>query len=111
MNLLIDANISYRIVKILAPDFNNVIHVTRTGLYIPAMDDEIWKWAKENNFIIITNDEDFVRILELNGFPPKIVLLRTGNQTTKNLSILLHNHKNEIENLYHSKEYGLLEIF
>ncbi len=45
--------------------------------------------AKNNSLIIVTNDEDFVDIVNIKGFPPKVVLLRTGNQGRLFLSNLL----------------------
>jgi len=30
------------------------------------------------NFIIVTNDDDFLNLTNMKGFPPKVVLLRTG---------------------------------
>ncbi|MEM8526914.1 MAG: DUF5615 family PIN-like protein [Bacteroidota bacterium] len=79
MNLLLDTNLSWRLIQRLSPVFENIDHVDQIGLTVPAADIEIWKWAKEKNAIIITNDEDFQYFLVQKGFPPKIVLLRTGN--------------------------------
>jgi len=49
---------------------------------VPAEDMDIWNYALDNGYIIITKDNDFVDLLELNGFPPKIVLLKTGNNSS-----------------------------
>ncbi len=111
MNLLIDANISYRIVKLLSTDFQKVIHVSQTELSVPAKDSDVWDWAKKNNFTIITQDEDFVRLLVVHGFPPKLILLRMGNQRTQFLSEIVIKHKEEIERLLSMKEYSMLEIY
>ena len=48
-------------------------------------------------------------LLELKGYPPKIVLLRTGNNSSAGLMELLINKKSMIEDLKNN-EYGLLEI-
>jgi hypothetical protein len=47
--------------------------------------------------------------LEIRGFPPKIVLLKTGNNSSKALAELLINIKPMIEDL-ENNNYGLLEI-
>jgi predicted nuclease of predicted toxin-antitoxin system len=47
--------------------------------------------------------------LELKGFPPKVVLLKTGNNSSKALTELLITIKPKIEDLEDS-EFGLLEI-
>ena len=47
---------------------------------------EIWEYAKNNNFCIVTFDADFVDIATIKGHPPKIIWLRTGNMTTENIA-------------------------
>jgi predicted nuclease of predicted toxin-antitoxin system len=47
--------------------------------------------------------------LEIKGFPPKIVLLKTGNNSNKALAELLVNMQPMIEDL-ENNNYGLLEI-
>jgi predicted nuclease of predicted toxin-antitoxin system len=111
MKLLLDANLSWRLVRRLSNDFAVVEHVTRTGLPIPADDKEIWDWALANDFIIVTNDEDFSNLLILRGFPPKVVLLRRGNQTTDQVAALIIASRNDIEALHKNTHYGLLEIY
>jgi predicted nuclease of predicted toxin-antitoxin system len=111
MTLLIDANISWRLVQLLNQSDIKSIHVDQSGLTVPASDTEIWDYAKANNFIIVTNDEDFQNLVNLKGFPPKVLLLKTGNQRTIYLSELIIKHKESILEFYHSSEIGLLEIF
>ena len=86
MNLLLDANLSWRLVKMLSADYHSCQHVDNIGLSIPAKDWDIWKWAKAKNYMIITNDEDFLNLLMQKGFPPKIILLHTGNQSTQQVA-------------------------
>jgi len=110
MKLLLDANISWRLVKLL-PDFcEEMLHVENSGLEIPAKDQDIWDYAKQNNFIIVTNDDDFWNLLSQHGFPPKIILFRTGNQSTKEIANSLEKHKNQIKELVDKDHLGILEI-
>ncbi len=44
------------------------------------------------------------------GFPPKIVLLRIGNQSTQVIAEMLVRYQSQIESLENSDEYGLLAI-
>ena len=60
--------------------------------------------------MIVTNDEDFYHFLLQKGFPPRIILLRMGNQSTKQITETLTKHQQNILDLYESKDYGLLEI-
>ena len=112
MRILLDANLSYRLVKKLSKTYPECLHVTRTGLSIPADDLDIWNWAKDNNYlIIITNDEDFKILVDRFGFPPKIVLLRMGNRSTQTIANVLQDHLADLRELYASSEMGILEIF
>jgi len=111
MKLLLDANISWRLVAKLQTHFNDCFHVDHLGLTVPATDVEIWNHALSNNLIIVTNDDDFLNLANVNGFPPKVVLLRTGNQSNSYIEELLIKHKADIDALYQSADYGFLEIF
>jgi len=110
MKLLLDANISWRLTALLKIHFDDCIHVDNCGLASPASDLAIWEFAKDNNLIIVTNDEDFLNFLNLKGFPPKINLLRLGNQANSYLSEILIKHKDDIQMLDASAEIGMLEI-
>ncbi len=112
MKLLLDANISWRLVTILKEYFGEYFHVDNIPeLEVPAKDYIIWQYAKENNCIIITRDDDFSNLINVNGFPPKIVLLKTRNNSKKYTEDLLIRSKQEIYELQMSEEYGLLEIY
>ena len=111
MRLLIDANLSWRLVKLIKNDFPDVIHLVNTQLKEAASDTEIWNFASENDYTIVTNDDDFYLLTVSKGFPPKIILLKTGNQSTKYVAELLIKHKSDIENFTLSIDYGVLEIF
>jgi predicted nuclease of predicted toxin-antitoxin system len=111
MKLLLDANISYKIADALKFHFEDCVHVNFIGLSSPAKDIEIWNYAFEKEFMIVTNDEDFLYFMMVKKFPPKLILLRTGNQSSVAVKNILINHKGAINDLYHSSVYGLLEIY
>jgi predicted nuclease of predicted toxin-antitoxin system len=92
VSLLFDQNISFRIVQKIQTLFPNSKQVRELGLE-GFSDDAIWKFAKENNFTIVTFDSDFFEISNLKGHPPKIIWLRTGNTTTKNIIEILQLKK------------------
>jgi len=99
MKLLLDANISWKLINILSPVFGECTHVDLINLSVPAKDIDIWNYALENKYIIITKDNDFLDLLELKGFPPKVILIKTGNNSTKTLAELIINVKSKIEDL------------
>ena len=88
MSLLFDQNISFRLVQKVQHLFSNSKQVRELGLE-GMSDDKIWKFAKQNNFTIVTFDSDFFEISNLKGHPPKIIWLRTCNTTTNNIIEIL----------------------
>ena len=62
MKLILDANISWRLIKKLI-NYPDSIHINQTKLPQPASDIDIWNFAKKNNYIIVTFDEDFYHLL------------------------------------------------
>jgi predicted nuclease of predicted toxin-antitoxin system len=111
MKLLLDANLSWRLCQHLAADYPGIEHVKNIPSSQPATDEEIWEYAKTNACTIVTNDEDFLRLQMQRGFPPKLVLLRMGNQQTTFLKEVLLRRKNDIEALEVSEEYGFIEVY
>lgn len=73
MKLLLDANLSWRLAEKLQDIFPGTIHVNRSGIPAPASDVSIWEFARRNNFIIVTNDEDYLRLSLQKGFPPDVI--------------------------------------
>ena len=78
---------------------------------IPAEVTELWNYALSNNLIIVTNDDDYLNLTEVKGFPSKVILLRTCNQSNDFIEKLMIKHKGDIDALYNSEDYGFLEIF
>jgi predicted nuclease of predicted toxin-antitoxin system len=72
---------------------------------------EIWQYAKEQGYTIITQDIDFLNLLEEKGYPPKVIIIKTGNINRKQMEMILLQAKPSIVELHNSKEYGLLEIY
>lgn len=91
MKLLIDQNLSYRLVRPLQEQFPGTEQVRRLGL-IDSRDTTIWEYAREREFVILTQDEDFADLSSLRGAPPKVLLLRTGNLPSTQVVELLRSH-------------------
>jgi len=97
-------------IPILKQHFDDCFHVDSIGLTVPAKDSEIWDYARKNDLIIVTNDEDFIDFINVKGFPPKVLLLKTGNQSRLYITNLLIQRKPEILAFSILAEVGLLEI-
>jgi predicted nuclease of predicted toxin-antitoxin system len=55
-----------------------------------AEDEEIFSAAANEGVVVMTKDDDFVRLLERNGPPPQIIWLRCGNTSNAYLRQLLN---------------------
>ncbi len=78
MKLLLDQNLSRRLLHDLGPVFPGSSHVQLLQLD-RVLDAEIWSFAQNNGYAIVTKDSDFVELAALRGHPPKIVWLNLGN--------------------------------
>ena len=112
MKLLLDANLSWRLIPVLKEYFDECVHADNIpDIEFPAKDTKIWQYAKDNGYIVITHDNDFNDLIFTRGFPPKIVWMRTGNCSRKITTDILIRSKPAIEELFISEEYGLLDFF
>jgi len=109
MKLLIDENISYRIINLIKIHFPYSIHVSSIRKK-RFSDLEIWSYAKKNNFIIVTYDEDFYEWQLMKGYPPKIIWLRFGNSKTEIIANKLIINFDQIQKFSNNNDLGLLEI-
>ncbi|MCB0396388.1 MAG: DUF5615 family PIN-like protein [Flavobacteriales bacterium] len=104
MKLLLDQNISYRLVNRISKDFPETTQITQLGL-TDCTDREIWNYAREQGYTIVTFDADFYDLATFLGHPPKIIWLRTGNRTTITLANLLVDRKDVIKEFLTSEQF------
>lgn len=107
MKFLIDQNISFRVLPIIQKNFPGSEHISNLGLK-NSTDINIWNYAKQNGFVILTHDLDFDDILVNQGFPPKIIRLSTGNLSNSATADLINSHKDEIDKFFLNQESGLM---
>ena len=75
MKLLFDHNLSFKLAKRLSVRFPGSLSAKAAGLST-ATDLQIWEYAQINDFILVTQDADFVDWNRLFGSPPKIIWVR-----------------------------------
>ena len=80
MKLLLDENLSRRIVPFIQGLYPNSTQVTFIGLE-QADDKTIRQYAIDNEFVIVTKDADFYEMNCIYGQPPKLIWLKMGNQS------------------------------
>lgn len=105
--LLLDENLSPRLVGALAKDFPGSVHVHDQQL--GGVDDfEVWHFARSEGLTIVTKDGDFADIQGVKGYPPKIDWIRRGNASTAVIIDLLRDHKADIVKMVEDPGLGIL---
>jgi predicted nuclease of predicted toxin-antitoxin system len=108
--LLFDQNISPRLVDRLADIYPDSVHVSTLGMG-NAMDSEIWQYAHDHDYVIVTKDADFSELGVVRGFPPKIIWIRRGNCSTQEIESILRENYAAIKTLSDDNETGILTLF
>lgn len=109
MKLLLDENLSRRIVPFIQDIYPNSTQVALAGLE-QANDKTIHQYAIDNNFVIVTKDADFYEMNNLYGQPPKIVWLKMGNQSKAATIKTLQNFQQAIEQGLLTDNHACIEI-
>ncbi len=104
MKLLFEHNVSPRLVARLADIYPQSSHLYFLGLY-QANDRNVWQYAREHQYIIVTKDADFYDLIVLLGSPPRLIWIRVENCTTSKIEVLLRSKYDDIVTL--SQDEGL----
>ncbi len=88
MKLLLDENLSDRIVPRILYAFPESTHVKAAGLQ-QSDDGIVWDFAKRNGFTIVSKDADFHQRSLVFGHPPKLVYLRLAFEADASASVLI----------------------
>ncbi len=109
MKLLFDENLSPALPRRISDLFPNSVHVRDVGM--KAMDDPIvWDYAKDNGFMIVSKDADMHDLSLVYGNPPKVVWLRLGNCSTRQVEELLRQDFEVIKLFYENEYVSLLAL-
>ena len=95
MRLLFDQNLSLRLKPLLEDLYPDSLHVLDIGLE-SEHDNLVWEHAKSSAFVIVTKDSDFVQMSSRLGHPPKVIWLRLGNVSTREVASLLRYRNADI---------------
>ena len=109
MKLLFDQNLSPQLVGLLADLFPDSRHVFDLGLDT-APDEELWAYARDHGFLIVSKDSDFTDFSTLHGFPPKVIWLRLGNCTTGQVETALRTHYDQIAHMNEDPAAGFISL-
>ena len=103
MKLLLDENLSPRLATALCDLYPGSLHLRDCGLR-GASDAQVWQYAFENRFMIVSKDSDFAQRSLLLGGLPKVIWLRIGNCTTARADVVLRNAVARIRSFQDSEE-------
>jgi len=109
MKLLLDENLSRRIVPFLQTAFSGFSQVALLGQE-SARDSEIWQHAKTNGFVIVSRDSDFQERSLVAGHPPQVVWLKIPNRSKTVVLNILLDHHTEIEQALIEQNRACVEI-
>ena len=107
MRLLLDQNLSPRLVDRLADLYPHSTHVSLLGLDREE-DRAVWDRAQRDGYVIVSKDADFSEMSLLLGFPPKVLWIRRGNCSSHEIETLLRESRDLVEELAASEENGIL---
>ena len=93
----------------IADFFPDSVHVRDVGM--KATDDPIvWDYAKANDFMIVSKDADMHDLSLVFGNPPKVVWLRLGNCSTRQVEDILRLDFDVIKLFYKDENVSLLVL-
>ena len=108
MKLLFDFNLSCNL-KRLSAVFPGSISASAAGLNTATVL-HVREYAKDNDFVLVTQDADFIDWNRLFGIPPKILWIRFGNQSVDFAEQRFPLHQNAIKVFDKDEEIEVLEI-
>jgi predicted nuclease of predicted toxin-antitoxin system len=110
VKLLLDQNLSPRLIELLSDVYPGSEHVSRIDLE-KANDTEVWKYARQNGFTIVSKDADFSELSMAQGSPPKVIWIRRGNCPTQEIENILRRSYSQVEDLQKNKIISILVLF
>lgn len=109
MKLLLDENLSPRLIETLQSEYPGSTHVRSIALR-GAADEVIWNYAREEGFAIVSKDNDFRQLSFVHGAPPKVVWLSVRNAGTDAILGFLKSQRSVILTFDAEKEASLLVL-
>ncbi len=89
--LLFDQNLSPRLAEQISDIFPGSQHIAAIGLG-NASDRMVWEYAREHDLVIVSKDADFSDMGLLRELSPKVIWIRRGNCSTREIELLLRSH-------------------
>ncbi|WPL19424.1 hypothetical protein Thiowin_04545 [Thiorhodovibrio winogradskyi] len=107
MKLLLDENLSPKLPAMLADLYPGTSQIELIGLR-GATDTVVWEYAKAEDYVLVSKDNDFRQRSFQYGAPPKVVWLSVGNAGTAVILRLVRESREQIEDFAAAPEAALL---
>ena len=107
MTLLLDHNLSHRLKKPFAGLFDNILTVADLGMNETA-DLDIWRYARERGWVLMSKDGDMAEMGLLYGTPPKVIRLRIGNGPWRSAADVVLEHAGAVRAFLNDPDESLL---
>ncbi|HEV7642357.1 MAG TPA: DUF5615 family PIN-like protein [Pyrinomonadaceae bacterium] len=101
---LVDANLPFKIKVWRSDNFEFVVLINDEWT-----DDEVWGYARENGFIIITKDADFSHRVMIDRNSPSVVHIKVGNMKLRDFEKFILDVWREVEEL--CEDHKLINVF
>lgn len=90
MRIWIDAQLSPAIAAWINRTFEDIEaeSVKAVGLH-NALDHEIFDQARQNDVVLMSKDNDFIKLLEQHGPPPRLIWITCGNTSNARMREIL----------------------
>ncbi len=109
MRLLFDQNLSPRLVRLLSDVYPECSHVHDLGMD-RASDTEVWNYAAEHGYTIVSKDADFHQRSLLLGAPPRVIWIRQGSCSVTDTAKLLRERFIAVERFHAKEEAAFLAL-
>ena len=108
MKFIVDAHLPPNLCEVLAQHGHEAIHTLELPSKNATKDNVLNQLSVDEERIVISKDSDFFYSHLVLSRPWKLVLVRTGNLSTRDLCSLFERHISELERAL--MQYSLVEI-
>ena len=110
MKLLLDENLSRRIVAVILDAYPESSQIALLNMD-SANDRQVWAYAQQNGYILVTQDSDFHEMSVLYGHPPKVIWLKCGNQPRRRIVEILLSITEDVRAFADNPNLSCLEVY
>jgi predicted nuclease of predicted toxin-antitoxin system len=70
----------------------------------------IWEYARQHNYTIVTRDSDYNDLSLVRRFPPKVIWIRRGNCSTREIENMLRAATSDIQEFFQNPDLGIITL-